>query len=402
MDREIIVSLTSYPARIGTVHRVIESLMKQSVQADKILLWLSEEEFSGRDKALPQSLRNIVGLNGFEVRWVKENLKSHKKYFYVLQEYPQSIIITVDDDVFYNENMIKELTESYKKHPLSVSTRRARLMLRSGGGLEQYKNWPQELHQYVDKEQLDICAIGVGGILYPPGCANEDWFHKEDIIRLAQNQDDLWLKYNELAGGITVVYTGHPNEDILIDGTQSVALYKENLDQDRNDICVLGLSRLLKKEHHDIWQLCKNSLMGEADYWREKAAYWRAQGEIYANGLIPVEYQAYKIYICGAGKFAKILYTFLKQYDLGKKIEAFLVTNNESGETEFCSKPIQLIFGLQKQERFVVLCGVSEKNKREISPFLQAFAGCVWVDTDIRKIRRFLARLGIKEDATGV
>ena len=38
----IIVSLTSYPKRIGTVWLTIETLLRQSVKPDEIILWLAQ------------------------------------------------------------------------------------------------------------------------------------------------------------------------------------------------------------------------------------------------------------------------------------------------------------------------------------------------------------------------
>ena len=43
--QRIIISLTSYPARIHIVYKVIESLIKQKEKADEIILWLSILEF---------------------------------------------------------------------------------------------------------------------------------------------------------------------------------------------------------------------------------------------------------------------------------------------------------------------------------------------------------------------
>ena len=53
----IIVSLTSYPPRIDSVHKVVESLYRQSVPADAIVLYLSLDEFPQAAASLPGSLR---------------------------------------------------------------------------------------------------------------------------------------------------------------------------------------------------------------------------------------------------------------------------------------------------------------------------------------------------------
>ena len=81
---KIIISLTSYPARIHLVYKVIKSLMNQQEKADEIILWLSILEFPNQTDDLPENLRCMIGENGFHIEWVKENIKSHKKYFYAL------------------------------------------------------------------------------------------------------------------------------------------------------------------------------------------------------------------------------------------------------------------------------------------------------------------------------
>lgn len=54
----MIGSLTSYPARITTVHRVIETILNQSVPLDKVILYLADEQFP--DRQLPQTLTDLA------------------------------------------------------------------------------------------------------------------------------------------------------------------------------------------------------------------------------------------------------------------------------------------------------------------------------------------------------
>ena len=56
----IIVSFTSYPARITFVPRVLESLYAQSKKPDMILLWLAEEQFPNREEDLPDELIDAI------------------------------------------------------------------------------------------------------------------------------------------------------------------------------------------------------------------------------------------------------------------------------------------------------------------------------------------------------
>lgn len=77
----IIVSMTSYPARINTVHFAIRTLLAQKRLPDKIILWLCESDFPNREDDLPESLKDVLW-HDVEVRWVNNDLKPHKKYYW--------------------------------------------------------------------------------------------------------------------------------------------------------------------------------------------------------------------------------------------------------------------------------------------------------------------------------
>ena len=65
--KNVVISFTSYPARINMVNRVIESLFRQREQVDEIILWLSIEEFPEKYNNLPENLTNLIGKNGFHI-----------------------------------------------------------------------------------------------------------------------------------------------------------------------------------------------------------------------------------------------------------------------------------------------------------------------------------------------
>ena len=67
-ERRIIVSLTSFPRRISAVWQTIESLMRQELCPDKIILWLSKEQFSSTEQ-LPKELQKLCE-RGLEINFV--------------------------------------------------------------------------------------------------------------------------------------------------------------------------------------------------------------------------------------------------------------------------------------------------------------------------------------------
>jgi hypothetical protein len=243
---QVIVSLTSFPERIKTVHLVIESLLMQTVQPDKIILCLCESEFPN-NYCIPHNLEKLVS-DRFEIMWVEENLMPHMKYFYTMQKYPEAIIITVDDDGFYRKKLIKKLLSSYEKFPDAVSCLRShRIKFDNNGKIYPYNKWVHESIQFNCPSHY-LLATGVGGVLYPPHCLDVRAFDKEQIVKLCLKADDLWLKIMELLKGTKVVNVPTLYKYVIaIDYAESeVNLMTDNVHNNRNDIYLKQLMDVYK------------------------------------------------------------------------------------------------------------------------------------------------------------
>ena len=105
-DDSIIVSMTTFPARIGYVHLAIKSLLNQTVSPGKIILWLAKDQF--QDVEIPQQLRALCTY-GLEIRFCDADLFAHKKYYYAMRAFPEQIIVTYDDDIIYPEDSLEKL-----------------------------------------------------------------------------------------------------------------------------------------------------------------------------------------------------------------------------------------------------------------------------------------------------
>jgi len=379
---EIVISLTSYPDRIQTVHCVIESLFEQTEKADKIILWLSKQEFPRQYEDLPDNLKCLVGTKGFRIEWVSDNLKSHKKYFYALQD-SNSIVITVDDDVCYASTMVHTLVDSYRKHPNAISARNVHMIFRKNNNISPYMTWESYVTEYMGKECMDLCAIGVGGILYPPGCANERWFDKQGIKECAENQDDLWLKFNEIIDNIPVVYVAAQEEDNLIEGSQDSALYIKNAHEGENDISINKLVNRMRNGNEEIYNKWISGLMEVREFVLYKRDYYGMKIKELCSC-----YSGVNIYIGGAGKYAHILLEFIKEYGKAKHIKAFLVSEIKKNESQYEDMMVKQINELKKNEHFIVICGVGSKYRNEIKQELERFKFCEWIDIGIQDIVR--------------
>lgn len=195
----IIVSLTTYPARISTVWITIASLLQQTMKPYKVILWLAEEQFP--EHKIPERLEKMKQ-RGLEIRFC-EDLKPHKKYYYAIQEYPEYYIITVDDDTFYPENHIERLWDGHEKYPGNIICQWShQIGFTEQGEFQPYNEW---IDNAEDNPSYLTLAVGCGGVLYPPGCLSPEAFDTQKIIKYALYTDDLWLKCMEILNDCKVV-----------------------------------------------------------------------------------------------------------------------------------------------------------------------------------------------------
>lgn len=250
---KLIVSLTSFPARIELVWMTIASLMNQTMKLKKIILWLSEEQFQ-TEESIPQTLL-ALRKRGLEIRFC-EDIKPHKKYFHTMQEYPDDIVVTVDDDIFYPENHLELLWKKHLEYPEAVCCWFAhKIKFDEQGNIKKYKEWESGVSGYT-VPTLQIMAVGCGGVLYPPHKLSERLFCLKDIAELCPVTDDLWLKAMEMANGVKVVRC--VKESQVFFGflqTRKNGLFTENANRDGNDMAI----EAIEGRFPGIWNLNESS-----------------------------------------------------------------------------------------------------------------------------------------------
>ena len=113
----IVVSLTSWTKRISNVKKVVESIMKNTVQPDRVYLNLSRTEFSGI--GLPKDLVDYFNSDKrLIINWVDgPNTKAMKKIFPILEFLKDDdIIIDADDDILFPEDLIESRIADFEKY----------------------------------------------------------------------------------------------------------------------------------------------------------------------------------------------------------------------------------------------------------------------------------------------
>lgn len=115
----IIVNLTTWIKRDKYLPKTLEYFKKQTLKPDKIILWLSEEEYNKND--LPTSIKTCIDKNLIsEVRFVKKNIYCHKRQE-CFKEYNYCYNVFIDDDFLYKPDFLKTLITSAKKYPNCVT-----------------------------------------------------------------------------------------------------------------------------------------------------------------------------------------------------------------------------------------------------------------------------------------
>lgn len=210
-NEEIVVSLTSYGKRIYDVYLAIESIMQGSVKPNRIILWLSEEEF--QNKELPLTLRNQAK-RGLEIRFCKD-IKSYKKLIYSLKEFPSACIITIDDDLIYNFDLVENLVAAHKSTPHCIwATRIHEMTYNSDGSLKSYLQW--NMCSQSDAQFLKNNFFTSGsGTLFPPNSLHNDVFNENVFMDICPTADDVWFNAMARLKGseIRKIYIHSPNGD---------------------------------------------------------------------------------------------------------------------------------------------------------------------------------------------
>ena len=186
---KVIVSFTSFPARIQNVWQVVECMFRQTCRPYKIILWLSRDQFPTRE-SVPESLR--IRENGvFEIRLVDGNIRSHKKYYYVAQEYPDSWIFLIDDDIYYPTDILERSWRAHEENPRAVIANYGySIAYDEDGSCLSYSRWKP---CHIGAKGKGLFFGSGGGTLLKPSLLYKDLTDIELALKLTPLADDIWL-----------------------------------------------------------------------------------------------------------------------------------------------------------------------------------------------------------------
>ena len=194
----IYVSLTSIFKNQNLILQSLQSILKQTKLPDKIFLYLSDNpsffDNGFKDKKITNlNLLKLINDNSnIKIIWGKDIGPYGKLLPLLKYKWSENcIIITIDDDVIYDENLIKNLINDYNKFKCCICYRGFSPLF------NKFENFSyKKRRSYATKLSLHNFATGKGGVLYKP-----EFFYKtknlifnhEIFLNTCDKQDDIWF-----------------------------------------------------------------------------------------------------------------------------------------------------------------------------------------------------------------
>ncbi len=201
---EVVVSMTSFPQAISYAVKAVRSILNGAVLPDKLVLYLTFSQFG--EAGLPDELTQLSKENPlFEIRNYDRDIRSYRKLIPALIDFPEAIIVTVDDDVNYHRYMLRDLLQAHAKYPHAVFAHRAKRILLG----KPYKKWVKyRWYHFLTKRIHHSFAnlqTGVAGVLYPPHALRAEMLDVDLFTKVAPSTDDIWFWAAAVRNGYPVI-----------------------------------------------------------------------------------------------------------------------------------------------------------------------------------------------------
>ncbi|WP_404338799.1 hypothetical protein [Pseudoalteromonas mariniglutinosa] len=219
---QLVVNLTSYPPRFPTLHMTLQSLLLQTVKADRVVLWLYAKD----SQKLPESVTKLQQ-EGLEIQLVEQDIKSYKKLIPALIRWPDAFHVTADDDIYYRDNWLAELVAGYAGDNRQVVCLRGHFITTDNEGqVNPYRDWQAKTEHQGPNNRIFFTSGA--GALFPPGALHKDITDQDKFMRLSPHGDDIWLYWMTVLNGSTIRRTGKNRKLIVWKHSKAVSLWQFN------------------------------------------------------------------------------------------------------------------------------------------------------------------------------
>jgi hypothetical protein len=203
----VVATYTTIPSRYDVLKRSILTLKEQTHKLDAIYLTLpfKAKRLNKEYPPLPEDLAALCTVVRTEIDYGPLT----KIYGALISEKdPGTVIISCDDDVFFEPNHVESLLAHHETHPQSAICGTGALI---GRGLffisivstvRPFHGWSGFTGFEVDKRGHRVDLIfGVAGVLYTRGMFPSNETLREELLRHSLEDDDIFLNDDVLISG---------------------------------------------------------------------------------------------------------------------------------------------------------------------------------------------------------
>jgi hypothetical protein len=234
-DWKFEVSVTSHPARFNALATSLAALKTQILQPQSINVFIADSDMA----VLPDSVKQLEK-SGYIKITSCDDLGSGKKLIPALKTQGKHPIITIDDDLYFENDLFLHLMINHYLYPATIIAARVhRLATNEAGEVLSFSEW----HKHYDLTQgpaKDLMPTTGAGTLFPPKALHEDASDSALYTKLSHNTDDLWWYFQARRKGTLIRRLSGLDHLNFIDSTQEVGLWK-NGNQDRNEVNLKAL-----------------------------------------------------------------------------------------------------------------------------------------------------------------
>ena len=235
LDWKFEVSVTSHPARFNALALSLKALKSQILQPQSINVFIAETDIA----VLPDSIKELEK-SGFIKISPCEDLGSGKKLIPALKVQSNLPIITIDDDLYFENDLFLHLMINHYLYPDAIIAARVhQLAVNDSKDVLPFSAW----HKHYDLSEgpsNDLMPTSGAGTLFPPKAMHEDASNAALYTELSHNTDDLWWYFQARRKGTLVRRLSGLDHLNFIDSTQDDGLWK-NGNQDRNEVNLKAL-----------------------------------------------------------------------------------------------------------------------------------------------------------------
>jgi hypothetical protein len=234
-DWKFEVSVTSHPARFNALATSLTSLKSQILQPQSINVYIAEADIA----VLPDSIKQLEKSGYIEIISC-DDLGSGKKLIPALKAQRNLPIITIDDDLYFENELFLHLMINHYLYPEAIIAARVhRIAINQANEVLPFSAW----HKHYDLGEgpaKDFMPTTGAGTLFPPKALHEDACDTALYTKMSHNTDDLWWFFQARRNGTLIRRLSGLDHLSFIDSTQEVGLWK-NGNQDQNEVNLKAL-----------------------------------------------------------------------------------------------------------------------------------------------------------------